>query len=445
VVDLGPTVPASPPREQERQPGPGHTPPAVLAVTGLVKRYGNVTAVAGVDLTMRTGECLVLLGPSGSGKTTILKIIAGFELATSGRVLLDGRDISRLPPSARGIGMVFQNYALFPHLTVAQNVAYGLRMRRWPADRQRERVAEMLDLVRLPGLGSRRPRELSGGQQQRVALARALAFSPRLLLMDEPLGALDRALRVEMEHEIRRIQQEVGATVLYVTHDQEEAMALADRVGIIRNGRLLACDTPQALYEQPPSAFSAAFFGERNVLPAQIREILPQSLAQVHCLGQECQAMAPRPPGSPDCVLTFLPSAAQHEKPDENALRLSFTVTEALYLGYVTQVRGTLPNGLAVTVRLPRRPAPDGSLPPASTVTPHRGAQLEVFVPAHSLLVLDNDLNDPGAASGTAGSSTAFLSASGDCHEKEVKLDAKHPAESPDSGSSRGAGPRRLL
>ncbi|MCC7022423.1 MAG: ABC transporter ATP-binding protein, partial [Thermomicrobiales bacterium] len=203
-----------------------------LRLRGLRKRFGGVEAVAGVDLALRRGEFLTLLGPSGSGKTTILKMIAGFERPSSGTIELTGRDVSTLSPAERGIGVVFQQYALFPHMSVAENIAYPLKLRRWtPADRQR-RVAEMLELVKLGGYGDRYPRQLSGGQQQRVAVARALAFQPALLLMDEPLGALDRALRVGMQEEIRRIHRESGATVLYVTHDQEEALTMSDRVAI---------------------------------------------------------------------------------------------------------------------------------------------------------------------------------------------------------------------
>jgi ABC-type Fe3+/spermidine/putrescine transport system ATPase subunit len=241
----------------------------VLEVEGVGKRYGDATAVREVSLTVPEGELLTLLGPSGSGKTTLLKLVAGFTDITSGRILLRGRDISELSPAERGIGMVFQNYALFPHMTVQDNVGYGLKMLKRPAAERERRVAEMLDLVGLPQMGQRLPRELSGGQQQRVALARALAFGPSLLLMDEPLGALDRELRERMMVEIRRIHQEVGVTALYVTHDREEALTLSDRIAIMRDGVLEGVGTPAELLTVPPSRFIASFFGGHTILPAR--------------------------------------------------------------------------------------------------------------------------------------------------------------------------------
>jgi putative spermidine/putrescine transport system ATP-binding protein len=240
---------------------------ATVEFRGLVKRFGHVLAVDRLDLAVESGEFLTILGPSGSGKTTVLKILAGFETPSSGQVALDGEDVAWMPPADRNIGMVFQNYALFPHMSVSENIGYGLKMRGWPHDARRDRVAEMLDLVRLEGMGARQPRQLSGGQQQRVALARALAFGPRVLLMDEPLGALDKALRLEMGEEIRRIHRETATTVIYVTHDQEEALALSDHVAIMRQGRLVGHGTPRALYRRPPSEFVATFFGGCNIFP----------------------------------------------------------------------------------------------------------------------------------------------------------------------------------
>ncbi len=208
----------------------------MLDIQGLSKSYGETPALQEVSLQVRQGELLTLLGPSGSGKTTLLKVIAGFEAPTAGKVLLRGRDISRLSPARRGVGMVFQHYALFPHMTVAQNVGYGLKLRRVGRAERGRRVGEMLELLHLDGLEGRYPRQLSGGQQQRVALGRALAYDPEVILMDEPLGALDRALRLEMEEQIRGIHRELGATIVYVTHDQQEALALSDRIAIMRDG-----------------------------------------------------------------------------------------------------------------------------------------------------------------------------------------------------------------
>jgi spermidine/putrescine ABC transporter ATP-binding subunit len=230
------------------------------------KTFGSTVAVSHVSLRVDGGEFLALLGPSGSGKTTLLNLVAGFEQPTTGKVLLDGRDISLVPPYRRGIGMVFQHYALFPHMTVAENVAFPLRMRHVSSADQRVRVAEALDLVRLAGYEARFPRQLSGGQQQRVALARAIVFNPSVLLMDEPLGALDRKLRQHMQIELRMLQRRLETTVVYVTHDQEEALTMADRVAIMRNGLLQQIGSPEDLYERPRNPFVADFVGETNFL-----------------------------------------------------------------------------------------------------------------------------------------------------------------------------------
>jgi putative spermidine/putrescine transport system ATP-binding protein len=230
------------------------------------KLFGRTKAVDDVGLRIERGEFVTLLGPSGSGKTTILRMIAGFELPSSGAISIGDTRVDRMPPAERNIGMVFQHYALFPHLTVQQNVAYGLKMRRWNKGEKRQRILEMLELVGLEQFSERHPRELSGGQQQRVALARALAIRPQLLLMDEPLGALDRALRVGMSEEIKRLHRETGTTFLYVTHDQEEALLLSDRVVIMRDGKVKAAGTPQDLFNRPPTQFVAEFFGGCNVL-----------------------------------------------------------------------------------------------------------------------------------------------------------------------------------
>jgi putative spermidine/putrescine transport system ATP-binding protein len=263
------------------------SPAPALELRRVTKRYGTATAVDNLDLEVAKGEFLTLLGPSGSGKTTILKIIAGFEVADQGEARVEGRDVSVLSPGEREIGVVFQHYALFPHMTVAGNIAYPLKRRRWPKARMDARVSEMLRLVRLEAFADRYPKQLSGGQQQRVALARALSFGPKLLLMDEPLGALDRTLRLEMEEEIRRIHREAGASVLYVTHDQEEALTLSDRIAVMRNAKILQTGTPRELYELPNGTFVARFFGDCNLLP--IQEVLGRAAgsARVRVLGQD--------------------------------------------------------------------------------------------------------------------------------------------------------------
>ena len=231
---------------------------------------GAVDAVVDVDLEVRDGEFMFLLGPSGSGKTTTLRMIAGFTRPTSGTIELGGRAVNDVAPYRRDIGMVFQRYALFPHLTVAQNVAFGLKMRRSPERERPGKVADVLALVRLWGMEDRYPHQLSGGQQQRVALARALAYHPALLLLDEPLANLDRRLRDEMRVELKRIQQELGTTMLFVTHDQEEALTLGDRIGVMHNGRLEQVGTPVEIYRRPASRFVASFIGDMNFLPGAV-------------------------------------------------------------------------------------------------------------------------------------------------------------------------------
>jgi putative spermidine/putrescine transport system ATP-binding protein len=237
-----------------------------IRLRGLVKRYGNLAAVDGIDLDVRRGEFFTLLGPSGSGKTTTLRVIAGFERPDAGTVELAGEDVSDVPPFGRDVNTVFQDYALFPHMSVEDNVAYGLRIRKIPKPERARRTAEALEMVRLRGLGGRRPSQLSGGQRQRVALARAIVNRPQVLLLDEPLGALDLKLRQEMQVELKRIQQEVGITFVYVTHDQEEALTMSDRLAVFNEGRIVQVGAPAEVYEHPQSEFIAGFVGVSNVL-----------------------------------------------------------------------------------------------------------------------------------------------------------------------------------
>ncbi|MGE0724038.1 MAG: ABC transporter ATP-binding protein [Alphaproteobacteria bacterium] len=243
---------------------------ARVTLAGVSGRYGDVTALERLDLTVAEGEFLTLLGPSGCGKTTTLRIVAGFLPPSTGRVMFDDEDVTQRPPNRRRIGMVFQDYALFPHLTVADNVGFGLRERGVARPAARARVAEMLDLVRLPEMAGRYPAQLSGGQRQRVALARALAHPPQVLLMDEPLGALDLKLREAMQTEIQRIQRRTGITTIYVTHDQGEAMSLSDRIAVMRAGRIEQLGDARALYLRPRTRFVADFIGKINFLPVQV-------------------------------------------------------------------------------------------------------------------------------------------------------------------------------
>lgn len=246
---------------------------AFLQIRGLRKAYGHVLAIDRVSLDIKQGEFMTFLGPSGSGKSTTLYIVAGFQEPTEGEVLLNGKALLTTPPNQRNIGMVFQRYTLFPHLTIAENVAFPLRVRRWPEQKIKAKVNEMLKLVHLADIGNRLPAQLSGGQQQRVAIARALAYDPPVLLMDEPLSALDKKLREELQFELRRIHQETGVTILYVTHDQEEALRLSDRIAVFNQGRIEQVGSGEELYEAPASRFVANFVGNSNFLPIKVTQV----------------------------------------------------------------------------------------------------------------------------------------------------------------------------
>jgi putative spermidine/putrescine transport system ATP-binding protein len=277
-------------------PARGGTPPAgtpAVRLTGLHRSYGPVTAVDGVDLEIAEGEFFTMVGPSGSGKTTLLRLIAGFERPDSGTVELAGVDVTREPPYARDVNTVFQDYALFPHMSVGENVEYGLRVRRVGRSERRRRAEAALAMVRLAGLGDRKPVQLSGGQRQRVALARAIVNEPEVLLLDEPLGALDAKLRQEMQIELKRIQREVGISFVYVTHDQEEALTMSDRLAVFNGGRIEQLGSPVEVYERPASDFVAGFIGVSNLLEREGRHftIRPE---KVHLLAEGEQP----PPGS---------------------------------------------------------------------------------------------------------------------------------------------------
>jgi putative spermidine/putrescine transport system ATP-binding protein len=256
-------------KSRERETA-GATAPAAISVSGLTKRFGDTVAIAGISLDIRDGEFFSLLGPSGSGKTTTLRLIAGFERPTSGRVWLHGRDVTNVPPFDRDVNTVFQDYALFPHMTVGENVGYSLRVRRVPRRQRATRVADALETMRLGGFEARKPSELSGGQRQRVALARALINRPRVLLLDEPLGALDTRLREEMQGELKEVQREVGITFIFVTHDQHEALALSDRIAVFGAGRIEQVGTPVEIYERPATPFVAGFVGASNLIEGDL-------------------------------------------------------------------------------------------------------------------------------------------------------------------------------
>jgi putative spermidine/putrescine transport system ATP-binding protein len=329
----------------------------LIRLEGVWKSYdGRTEAVRALDLEVARGEFLTLLGPSGSGKTTTLMMLAGFEAPSAGRILLEGRDIGALPPHRRGLGVVFQSYALFPHLTVARNVAFPLSVRGVARAEQRRRVADALALVRLTGLEDRKPAQLSGGQQQRVALARALVFDPPVVLLDEPLGALDRALREELQAELRRIHRESGVTMIYVTHDQAEAMALSDRIAVFQAGTLHQADTPRAIYDRPADAFVAGFVGENNLLPGRALAAEEDGMLQVRLdAGPDVLAQGTAAAGARVVVAIRPERVAVSDLPpaDLGPGALPAQVADAVFLGEVVRLRLTLGNGGSLTVRRP--------------------------------------------------------------------------------------------
>jgi putative spermidine/putrescine transport system ATP-binding protein len=307
---------------------------AGLRVEGAVKRYGEVVALDGVSVDVRPGEFLTLLGPSGSGKTTMLNAIAGFAELSEGEIHLDGAPIAPIPPHKRNIGVIFQSYALFPHMTATANVAYPLRQRGASRAERERRVAEALELVGLGEIGHRYPRELSGGQQQRVAFARAIVFSPRLLLMDEPLGALDRKLREGLQREIKSIHRDLGITFVYVTHDQSEALALSDRIAVFRRGRIEQVGTPEELYERPANRFVAEFMGESNILGGRLAEGEGGARFDADGLEHPLAVPAERPRGS--CCYVIRPEAIRLLAAGEGAEldnELRGRVADVSYLG----------------------------------------------------------------------------------------------------------------
>jgi putative spermidine/putrescine transport system ATP-binding protein len=359
-----------PPRPIPSRMSPSRMAADILVQFAKVRKTfdGATLVVRDLDLGIRRGEFLTLLGPSGSGKTTTLMMLAGFEVPTAGEILLAGAPITRTPPHQRDIGVVFQSYALFPHMTVAENVAFPLSVRKRPRDEIATRVKRALDIVRLAGLDGRRPAQLSGGQQQRVALARALVFEPQLVLMDEPLGALDKRLREHMQLEIKHIHQRLGVTVVYVTHDQAEALTMSDRIAVFNHGAIEQIGTPAAVYGEPATAFVAQFVGENNRLDAVVEAAAGDGFCAVRLAdGTRLRARAARPfvPGTP-CVLSIRPEAAALDGGAEN--RLSGTVSELIYHGDHTRLRLALAGGADFSVKLPGGTAPAG-LAPGGTVT----------------------------------------------------------------------------
>ena len=328
--------------------------PVDVRLVDVVKRFGDAVAVDHIDLEVEDGEFFSLLGPSGCGKTTTLRMIGGFEEPTSGVIELQGQDVTFLPPFRRNVNTVFQNYALFPHLSIFENVAFGLRRRHVGNDEVTRRVGEMLDLVELPGYERRKPTQISGGQAQRVALARALINKPAVLLLDEPLGALDLKLRKQMQVELKRIQQEVGITFIYVTHDQEEAMTMSDRIAVMNRGRYEQLGDPESLYERPSTPFVAGFLGISNLLPG-IVESRDGDYAVVR-LGNDARVRAPSTlvDGRADVSVGVRPEKIRITEPagatPPGHNRLTGVISDASYLGVSTQYQVDGRGGARVTV-----------------------------------------------------------------------------------------------
>ena len=334
-----------------------------MSVEGLTVRYGPAVALDGLDLRIGSGEMFVLLGGSGSGKTTLLRALGGFVQPVAGRILLGGEDITRLPPHRRPVNTTFQSYALFPHMSVADNIGFGLRRKGVPQAEIGRRVAALLDLVRLPEFGARRPDALSGGQRQRVALARALAPRPRLLLLDEPLSALDRNLREQTRQELLRVQAETGTTFVLVTHDQDEALAIATRIGLLHRGRLEQVGTPAEIYEHPASRYVAEFMGAANILPARVLAPGPDAVLHVEGIGP-IQASGPASPGT--AAVALRPERLRLG-PGPNAA--PGTVERSAYKGNTVEHEVRLQGGPALLVSQPLQDGLGAPLPRGSEVT----------------------------------------------------------------------------
>lgn len=303
-----------------------------VRLKGVSRHFGSVVALNQVDLDIQSGEFFTLLGPSGSGKTTCLRLIAGFEQPTSGHIELYGKTMEGIPPYERDVNTVFQDYALFPHMSIGENIAYGLMIKRVPKPQRERRVQEMLEMVRLPGIANRRPNQLSGGQKQRVALARALINEPRVLLLDEPLGALDLKLRQEMQIELKAIQKRVGITFIFVTHDQEEALTMSDRIAVFNNGHIEQIGTPSEIYEHPQTVFVAGFVGTSNLLEGQAAQAIVGDSHPIAIRPEKIHMVAPS---------ATIPSHAHHAEG---------VVQESIYLGATTRYSVRLDEGTLLSV-----------------------------------------------------------------------------------------------
>jgi len=329
-----------------------------LALQEATKYYKKVKAVDSVNLDVKKGEFLTILGPSGSGKTSLLKLIAGFEELSSGSIRLNHQDITKKKPYERDIGMLFQNYALFPHLTIAENIAYPLRLRKVEKSEIQARVQKMLDLVHLGEYGDRYPNQLSGGQQQRVALARAIVFNPPLLLLDEPLGALDKNLREKMQLEIKHIQEKIGITTISVTHDQEEALTMSDRVCVMNQGKIEQIATPEEIYQKPRNKFIAEFIGEINLLAGQIMTT-ENGKSLVKLFGDSEGIFYAKKEPSISGREIYIAIRPEHfhvvSEPGEFENTISVTVSEKIYVGDAVKVKTESSFGEEITIKVPAR------------------------------------------------------------------------------------------
>jgi len=350
-----------------------------LELTGIRKQFGETVAVQDFNLQAERGEFVSFLGPSGCGKTTTLRMIAGFEAPTQGTITLDGADITNRPPNRRNIGMVFQSYALFPNMNVADNVGFGLKMRGRPRDQIKSRVAELLELIHLPDRGSRYPYQLSGGQQQRIALARALAFEPTVLLLDEPLSALDAKIRVTLRHEIRAIQRQLGITTVYVTHDQEEALSLSDRVVVMSDGRIEQIGTPFEVYNFPTTAFVASFVGTLNVLPTQVIDPGTGSLSVAGQPFRISQPISARVGST--IALALRPEMVSLGEGRNGSNVLRGKVADVSFLGSIVRIRIEVADDVNVTLDEFNEP---------TLVLPKLGDSTAVSFPAEGPLVLES-------------------------------------------------------